>query len=237
MNHAWWYHSISPNSLRIPTAAWRFRHSEAPGWGAHHQCEPLKSSQVGSRMQHVWNHQPIILTQKQSVLFPNYLKWIIHDATHSYHLCWNFWNQQPLQSGHADFCTWTVKPPTSRCSKNRCPWCPRGWPPGQRGCWCVSGPSKKAGQRETVPRLSKLSPGYLHMFRAIVTIQDSSWLSTDADLVCRQQQLGVDLNLWEIAIGSAAELKFGTSQHEGLQHPKVSILGQDIPSWIRPNSL
>ena len=131
-------------------------------------------------------------------------------VTYSYHLCWIFEtnNQYPKWPCRL----WHMNREASNIArfKESVPMVPSGvatWPKGSwpKRVWRFS----KAGERETVPRLSKLSPGYLHMFRAIVTIQDSSWLSTAAGLVCRQQQLGVDLNLWEIAMGSAAELRPG----------------------------
>ena len=83
-----------------------------------------------------WNHHPrsdlecnMSDTTSLSYLPKRYicsisqlLKFLLHDATHSYYLCPTTLKWEVCRS---------MKPPTSRCSENRCPGCPPGWPPGR----------------------------------------------------------------------------------------------------------
>ena len=78
------------------------------------------------------------------------------------------------------------------------------------------------------------------MFRAIVTVSDYPRLILALHWRRPRMQTAAAGSRPE-PVGNCDGLcgtssRFGTSQHEGVQHPKVAILGQDIPSWIRPNS-
>lgn len=90
MSHAWWYHSHLSESFEDPHGCMAIPPLGSP-WLTHHQCEPLKSSQVGSRMQHVWNHQPINTYPKKMCSIPKLIEvaytWCYPVGNH---LCWIF---------------------------------------------------------------------------------------------------------------------------------------------------
>ena len=163
-------------------------------------------------------------------------------VTYSYHLCWIFEtnNQYPKWPCRL----WHMNREASNIAmfKESVPMVPSGvatWPKGSwpKRVWRFS----KAGERETVPRLSKTIQAFPRLSTYVSSYSDYPRLILA--LHCRRPRMQTAAagsrpepvgNCDGLCCGTSS--RFGTSQHEVGQHPKVAIIGQDIPSWIRPNS-
>ena len=103
-----------------------------------------------------------------------------------------------------------------------------------KACLEVQQSWRKGNSTKTIqafPRLSTYVSSYSDYPRLILALHCRRPRMQTAAAGSRPEPVG---NCDGLCCGTSS--RFGTSQHEVGQHPKVAIIGQDIPSWIRPNS-